>query len=140
MAEAVIEESESLGQGARQFLEDVRLSFPQVLRGVKTKQVTHAILVHLTEYVKSLENAGLLESKETHQLHNAVQVLISTILYNTLACVWIFLPESVISLYFQLPTLKNLHLLYSGLSLSFENSLQFCKLLSENGKTCNRVI
>ncbi|KAG0575636.1 hypothetical protein KC19_5G019200 [Ceratodon purpureus] len=74
VAEAVIEESEKQGQSARQFLEDVRLSFPQVLRAVKTKQVTHAILVHLTEYVKSLENAGLLESKETHQLHDAVQV------------------------------------------------------------------
>lgn len=46
----------------------------QVLLAVKTKQVTHAILVHLTEYVRSLENAGLLESKETHQLHDAVQV------------------------------------------------------------------
>lgn len=74
VAEAVFEESEAQGQSARQFLEDVRLSFPQVLRAVKTKQVTHAILVHLTEYVKGLENAGLLESKETHQLHDAVQV------------------------------------------------------------------
>jgi hypothetical protein len=52
----------------------------QVLRAVKTKQVTHAILVHLTEYVKGLENAGLLESKETHQLHDAVQVFSSTII------------------------------------------------------------
>jgi hypothetical protein len=30
VAEAVIEESEAQGQSARQFLEDVRLSFPQV--------------------------------------------------------------------------------------------------------------
>lgn len=46
----------------------------QVLRAVKTKQVTHAILGHLTEYVKTLENGGLLEAKETLQLHDAVQV------------------------------------------------------------------
>lgn len=46
----------------------------QVLRAVKTKQVTHAILIHLTEYVKTLENAGLLEDKETLVLHDAVQV------------------------------------------------------------------
>lgn len=50
-----------------------------MLRAVKTKQVTHAILRHLTEYVKSLENAGLLEAKETLQLHDAVQVWSCTI-------------------------------------------------------------
>ncbi|KAG0600449.1 hypothetical protein M758_11G035100 [Ceratodon purpureus] len=72
--ETVIQESEHQGQAARRFLEDVRLSFPQVLRAVKTKQVTHAILLHLTEYVMSLENVGLLEAKEIVLLHDAVQV------------------------------------------------------------------
>jgi len=46
----------------------------QVLRVVKTKQVTYAVLMHLSEYVKSLGNAGLLESKETIHLHDTVQV------------------------------------------------------------------
>ena len=55
-----------------------------MLRAVKAKQVTHAILLHLTEYVNGLENAGLLESKETEHLHDAVQVWSSTISYKYL--------------------------------------------------------
>ncbi|XP_024361415.1 sodium/hydrogen exchanger 8 isoform X2 [Physcomitrium patens] len=74
VTEAVIQESEAQAQHARLFLEDVRLSFPQVLRAVKAKQVTHAILLHLTTYVESLENAGLFESKEAVHLHDAVQI------------------------------------------------------------------
>lgn len=45
-----------------------------MLRVVKTKQVTYAVLMHLSEYVKSLGSAGLLESKETIHLHDTVQV------------------------------------------------------------------
>lgn len=82
VAEAVIHESEAQGQEARQFLDDIRLAFPQVLRAVKTKQVTHAVLVHLTEYVRSLGNAGLLESKERLQLHDAVQIDLKKLLRN----------------------------------------------------------
>lgn len=55
----------------------------QVLRTLKTKQVTHAILGHLTEYVTSLENSGFLEPKETLQLHDAVQVWSLTLSLDT---------------------------------------------------------
>ncbi|XP_057544357.1 sodium/hydrogen exchanger 8 isoform X1 [Amaranthus tricolor] len=70
---AVINESEAEGEEARKFLEDVRTTFPQVLRVVKTRQVTHAVLQHLIDYVQSLEKAGLLEEKEMLHLHDAVQ-------------------------------------------------------------------
>ncbi|CAM6099086.1 unnamed protein product [Calypogeia fissa] len=73
-SDAVIKESQSEGRDARDFLEDVRLSFPQVLRVIKTKQVTYAILSRLSAYVTSLEEAGLLEEKETNHLHDIVQV------------------------------------------------------------------
>lgn len=46
----------------------------QVLRVVKTKQVTHSVLNHLLDYIKNLENIGLLEEKEIAHLHDAVQV------------------------------------------------------------------
>eukprot|EP00249_Psilotum_nudum_P020794 c27850_g1_i1 orf=499-4035(-) len=82
IAEIVIQESESEGAAAKQFLEDVRLSFPQVLRVVKTRQVTYAILIHLSEYVQSLEKAGLLEEKETNHLHDAVQADLKKLLRN----------------------------------------------------------
>ncbi|KAL2611522.1 hypothetical protein R1flu_023214 [Riccia fluitans] len=74
IAEFVIKESEDAEVEARRFLEDVRLLFPQVLRVIKTKQVTYAILVRLSHYVKSLEEAGLLEEKETNHLHDMIQV------------------------------------------------------------------
>jgi hypothetical protein len=82
VADAVIKESEEQEEHARHFLEDVRLAFPQVLRVVKTKQVTYAILLQLSEYVKSLEAGGLLESKETTHLHDAVQVDLKKLLRN----------------------------------------------------------
>jgi hypothetical protein len=62
--------------------------YVQVLRVVKTKQVTYAILLQLSEYVKSLEAGGLLESKETVHLHDAVQVLASKNL-TQLSFVWL---------------------------------------------------
>ncbi|KAJ7546491.1 hypothetical protein O6H91_08G041700 [Diphasiastrum complanatum] len=82
VAEAIIRESQAEGEWARQFLEDVRLTFPQVLRVVKTRQVIYAILLNLSEYVQSLEKAGLLEEKETSHLHDAVQVDLKNLLRN----------------------------------------------------------
>ena len=46
----------------------------QVLRVVKTRQVTHSVLQHLIDYVQNLEKIGLLEKKEMFHLHDAVQV------------------------------------------------------------------
>lgn len=48
----------------------------QVLRVVKTRQVTYSVLNHLIEYVQNLEKVGLLEEKEMLHLHDAVQVLL----------------------------------------------------------------
>ncbi|KAH9316487.1 hypothetical protein KI387_025114, partial [Taxus chinensis] len=73
VAETVIQESEAEGEPAKQFLEDVRLTFPEVLRVLKTKQVTYSVLSHLSEYVQNLEKSGLLDVKEMNQLHDAVQ-------------------------------------------------------------------
>ncbi|XP_052204612.1 sodium/hydrogen exchanger 7 isoform X4 [Diospyros lotus] len=73
VASMVINESEVEGEEARKFLEDVRVSFPQVLRVVKTRQVTYCVLNHLSEYVQNLEKVGLLEEKEMIHLHDAVQ-------------------------------------------------------------------
>ncbi|KAG6544478.1 hypothetical protein Mapa_014116 [Marchantia paleacea] len=74
VANSVIKESENEEAEAKRFLEDVRLLFPQVLRVIKTKQVSYAVLVRLSVYVKSLEEAGLLEVKETNHLHDMIQV------------------------------------------------------------------
>eukprot|EP01018_Ginkgo_biloba_P028675 Gb_12290 [translate_table: standard] len=82
VADVVIQESEAEGEAAKQFLEDVRLTFPQVLRVVKTKQVTYSVLLHLSEYVQNLEKAGLLEAKEMNQLHDAVQADLKKLLRN----------------------------------------------------------
>jgi len=46
----------------------------QVLRVVKTRQVTYAVLHNLMEYVQNLEKTGILEEKEMLHLHDAVQV------------------------------------------------------------------
>lgn len=46
----------------------------QVLRVVKTRQVTYSVLNHLIDYVQNLEKVGLLEEKEMLHLHDAVQV------------------------------------------------------------------
>ncbi|KAF3793806.1 Sodium/hydrogen exchanger 7 [Nymphaea thermarum] len=82
IAAIVIQESEAEGEEAQKFLEDVRLSFPQVLRVVKTRQVTYAVLVHLSEYIQNLEKVGLLEAKEMNQLHDAVQTDLKKLLRN----------------------------------------------------------
>ncbi|XP_074582072.1 sodium/hydrogen exchanger 8-like [Curcuma longa] len=82
IATAVINESNEEGEEARKFLEDVRLAFPQVLRVVKTRQVTYSILKHLSEYVQNLEEAGLLEEKETFHLNDALQTDLKKLLRN----------------------------------------------------------
>ncbi|KAJ9546903.1 hypothetical protein OSB04_019446 [Centaurea solstitialis] len=73
IALAIINESETEGEEAKKFLEDVRITFPQVLPVLKTRQVTYSVLNHLIEYVQDLEKAGLLEQKELVHLHDAVQ-------------------------------------------------------------------
>lgn len=82
IASMVINESEAEGEEARNFLEDVRISFPEVLRVVKTRQATHSVLKHLIHYVESLEKAGLLEEKEMLHLHEAVQTDLKRLLRN----------------------------------------------------------
>ncbi|RID57630.1 hypothetical protein BRARA_F00991 [Brassica rapa] len=82
IASVVINESEVEGEEAKQFLEDVRDSFPQVLSVLKTRQVTHYVLNHLNGYIKNLEKVGLLEGKEVSHLHDAVQSDLKKLLRN----------------------------------------------------------
>jgi hypothetical protein len=54
-------------------------SFPptqqfQVLRVLKTRQVTYSVLTHLSEYIQNLQKTGLLEEKEMVHLDDALQV------------------------------------------------------------------
>ncbi|ONK75034.1 uncharacterized protein A4U43_C03F12640 [Asparagus officinalis] len=82
IATTVINESKDEGEEASKFLEDVRVAFPQVLRVVKTKQVTYSILNHLSNYVQNLEKVGLLEEKEMIHLDDAVQTDLKRLLRN----------------------------------------------------------
>ncbi|KAF3430996.1 hypothetical protein FNV43_RR25726 [Rhamnella rubrinervis] len=82
VASNVINESEAEGEEARTFLEDIRVTFPQVLRVVKTRQVTYSVLNHLIDYVQNLEKVGLLEEKEMLHLHDAVQTDLKKLLRN----------------------------------------------------------
>ncbi|WOH15660.1 hypothetical protein DCAR_0935203 [Daucus carota subsp. sativus] len=82
VASSVIGESEIEGEDAKQFLEDVRVAFPQVLRVLKTRQVTYSVLNHLIDYVQNLEKVGLLEKKEMVHLHDAVQMDLKKLLRN----------------------------------------------------------
>ncbi|KZV31393.1 sodium/hydrogen exchanger plant [Dorcoceras hygrometricum] len=82
IAATVIRESEEEGEEAKKFLEDVRVTFPQVLRVVKTRQVTYSVLNHLIDYVRNLEKIGLLEEKEMSHLHDAVQTDLKKLLRN----------------------------------------------------------
>ncbi|KAI3951869.1 hypothetical protein MKW92_021475 [Papaver armeniacum] len=78
----VINESESEGDEARSFLEEVRATFPQVLHVVKLRQVTYAVLKHLSEYVENLKKVGILEDKEVIHLHESVQTDLERVLKN----------------------------------------------------------
>ncbi|XP_037495007.1 sodium/hydrogen exchanger 7, partial [Jatropha curcas] len=82
IASTVISESKAEGEEAREFLEDVRVTFPEVLRVVKTRQVTYSVLNHLIDYVQHLEMAGLLEEKEMLHLQDAVQTDLKRLLRN----------------------------------------------------------
>ncbi|XP_020547393.1 sodium/hydrogen exchanger 7 isoform X2 [Sesamum indicum] len=82
IAAMVIRESEQEGEEPKAFLEDVRVTFPQVLRVVKTRQVTYSVLNHLIDYVHNLERIGLLEEKEMTHLHDAVQTDLKRLLRN----------------------------------------------------------
>ena len=46
----------------------------QVLRVLKTRQVTYSVLTHLSEYIQNLQKTGLLEEKEMVQLDDGLQV------------------------------------------------------------------
>ncbi|KAK6281202.1 hypothetical protein POUND7_015027 [Theobroma cacao] len=82
IASDVINESEAEGEEARKFLEDVHITFPQILRVVKTRQVTYSVLNHLIDYIQNLEKVGLLEEKEMLHLHDAVQTDLKKLLRN----------------------------------------------------------
>ncbi|KAK1313564.1 Sodium/hydrogen exchanger 7 [Acorus calamus] len=82
IASTVINESRAEGEEARKFLEDVRVTFPQVMRVVKTRQVTYGILKHLSDYVQNLEKVGILEEKEMLHLDDAVQTDLKRFLRN----------------------------------------------------------
>ncbi|KAL4638073.1 hypothetical protein ACB092_03G124000 [Castanea dentata] len=69
IASTVVNESEVEGEEAKMFLEEVRVTFPQVLRVVKTRQVTYSKI-------------GLLEEKEMLHLHDAVQTDLKKLLRN----------------------------------------------------------
>ncbi|KAM0849196.1 hypothetical protein ACQ4PT_053881 [Festuca glaucescens] len=73
IARIVVDESTAAGEEAKKFLEDVRVTFPQVLRALKTRQVTYAVLTHLSEYIQDLGKTGLLEEKEMAHLDDALQ-------------------------------------------------------------------
>nr|CAL44986.1 putative Na/H antiporter [Cymodocea nodosa] len=129
IATAVINESEEEGQEARNFLEDVRISFPQVLCAVKAKQVTYSVLKNLSEYVQTLEKIGLLEEKEMLQLDDAVQTDLKKLLRK---------PPSVV-----MPKLKDLldrhpllGVLYKQVQVPFEKSTK--EIMKTEGRTLYR--
>ncbi|XP_050231835.1 sodium/hydrogen exchanger 8-like [Mercurialis annua] len=82
VASLVISESEAEGEEAKQFLEDVRSTFPEVLLIVKTRQVTYSVLNHLSDYLQNLEMVGLLEVKEMLHLRDSVQTDLKRLLRN----------------------------------------------------------
>ncbi|XP_057417539.1 sodium/hydrogen exchanger 7-like isoform X2 [Lotus japonicus] len=109
VAYAVINESIVEGEEARKFLEDVHVTYPQVLRVVKTRQATYVVLNHLMEYVQNLEKAGILEEKEMLHLHDAVQTDLKKLLRN---------PPLV-----KLPKISNIHPMLGALPSSIRESL-----------------
>ncbi|KAE9600993.1 putative cAMP-dependent protein kinase regulatory subunit [Lupinus albus] len=109
VAFAVINESLVEGEEARKFLEDVRITYPQVLRVVKTRQATYSVLNHLLEYVQNLEKVGILEEKEMLHLHDAVQTDLKKLLRN---------PPLV-----KLPKISTLHPMLGALPSSVREAL-----------------
>ncbi|KAJ0973297.1 hypothetical protein J5N97_021256 [Dioscorea zingiberensis] len=82
IASFVINESTIQEEEARKFLADVRATFPEVLRVVKTRQVTYSILKHLSDYLQNLRRVGLLEEKEMLHLNDVVQTDLKKLLRN----------------------------------------------------------
>ncbi|KFK43712.1 hypothetical protein AALP_AA1G163100 [Arabis alpina] len=82
IASTGISESEVEGEEPKQFLEDVRDSFPQVLSVLKTRQVTHYVLNHLNGNIKNLEKIGMLQGKEVSHLNDVVQSDLKKLLRN----------------------------------------------------------
>ncbi|GKC18105.1 putative plasma membrane Na(+) /H(+) antiporter, partial [Tanacetum coccineum] len=82
IALAIINESEREGKEAKKFLEEVRITFPRVLRVLKTRQVTYAVLSRLNEYVQDLEKSRFLGEKELVHLHDAIQTDLKKLLRN----------------------------------------------------------
>ncbi|XP_068469556.1 sodium/hydrogen exchanger 8 isoform X3 [Phaseolus vulgaris] len=112
VASAVINESVVEGEEARKFLEDVNVTYPQVLRVVKTRQVTYAVLHNLMGYVQNLEKTGILEEKEMLHLHDAVQTDMKKLLRN---------PPLV-----KLPKISSIHPMLGALPSSVRESLANC--------------
>ena len=54
-----------------------------MLHALKTRQVTYAVLTHLSEYIQDLGKTGLLEEKEMVHLDDALQVVG---IYNVISC------------------------------------------------------
>ncbi|KAL2343567.1 hypothetical protein Fmac_004852 [Flemingia macrophylla] len=98
-----------IGEEARKFLEDVSVTYPQVLRVVKTRQATYAVLNHLIEYVQNLEKSGILEEREMLHLHDAVQTDLKKLLRN---------PPLV-----KLPKVSSIHPMLGALPSSVRESL-----------------
>eukprot|EP00268_Persea_americana_P013267 TRINITY_DN15789_c0_g1_i4.p1 TRINITY_DN15789_c0_g1~~TRINITY_DN15789_c0_g1_i4.p1 ORF type:complete len:542 (+),score=89.32 TRINITY_DN15789_c0_g1_i4:146-1771(+) len=73
IASLVITESDVEGEEAKKILEDIHLTFPEVLDVVKTRQTTYSVLSSLRKYLQNLEKSGLLEKKETLQIDDDVQ-------------------------------------------------------------------
>ncbi|KAL5716355.1 Son of sevenless 1 [Ranunculus cassubicifolius] len=69
----VLTESEVEGEEARKFLDDIHAICPQVLRVLKTRQMTYSILKQLSDHVQNLDKVGLLEEREIVFLNDAVQ-------------------------------------------------------------------
>ncbi|CAK9146491.1 unnamed protein product [Ilex paraguariensis] len=82
IASIVINESKAEGEEIRKFLEELRVTFPQALQVVKTRQVTYSVLNHLIDYLHNLEKVGLLEEKEMNHLEDAVQTDLKRLLRN----------------------------------------------------------
>ncbi|XP_056165022.1 sodium/hydrogen exchanger 8-like isoform X1 [Syzygium oleosum] len=69
----VISESEAEEKEARKLLEDIVLAFPEVLRIVRTSQVTYSLLNDLEDYIQNLGRDGVLDDKLSLHLHELVQ-------------------------------------------------------------------
>uniref|UniRef100_A0A7N0T9D4 Cyclic nucleotide-binding domain-containing protein n=1 Tax=Kalanchoe fedtschenkoi TaxID=63787 RepID=A0A7N0T9D4_KALFE len=70
---AVINESVAEEKEAGQFLEGFHVTFPQVLRVIKSSEVAYKLLNDLCDYVETMDKHGLLEEKVAVHLRDIVQ-------------------------------------------------------------------